>query len=194
MNLFKLNKKSPYDKLFPREFNEKLIGMTFDEFVDYETKHKSALASFAYNKSFAEDEEIYKKLELRIRYYSLCFEDLTTEKRQVIQLWNDWFLVFKHDIYENEIRNKLLELAKIIRDSGISIEKRRSIDDQLLGFVLNEFRNGLKNRRSFADKVSIILNWFNFRIKYYLPCMKIEFAMEELDFLSRLYTTYPKEF
>lgn len=46
LNCFdKRNQKKTNNKLFPREFERELIGMTFDEFVNYETQQKSTLVS-----------------------------------------------------------------------------------------------------------------------------------------------------
>ena len=180
--------KNPFLSKTDRE----CIGKTFEEFVDYEKNHKSELASLAYELLTEEDDEERDTLELKIRYYYSCFEDLSTERPNIIKLWDDWLSVGNH-YGINKSKDQLLSLALLTLNSESTLDEREKLDQKLLDFILGKFRNQLRGGSSFTDTFSNIVDWFDFRLNQYLVCLKIGVTFQELSFLRMLYVRHRKE-
>ncbi|WP_088044511.1 potassium channel family protein [Bacillus sp. EAC] len=190
-NKFKVNVGFESKTRLP--LSDEYRNKTLEEFIEYETKGKSRLASLAYSWTIDDFDQEVQNFEFKVDYYWNCVEDLKEVSNDIMELWKELFLIFDkiNDISTFELY--LGTLAALTSEAGFKQELKSDLDNRLTTLVYNSFKEELYSKE-LKTVLNKIINWFNFKINVYYRDLKLGVAEREVKFLQELYEAYETDF
>ncbi|PDY52285.1 ion channel [Bacillus toyonensis] len=168
-------------------------GKTFDEYVEYETKDKSKLASLAYSWQDEFHDDDVQDFEFRVDYFWNCVENLKEVPQDIHNLWEKLFLHFDKFKYDSTLKLYLGMLAALTAEAGFSERVKSQLDNKLTDLYYRKF-----NKELAKDGLNTVLNnitdWFIFKAESYYNDLKLGFAERELRYLQELYEKFEADF
>jgi hypothetical protein len=175
---------------YHRTPNSQCFGMTFEEYVNFETIQKNQIAALIYKESKDRDEILYN-FKLKLRYNWDCFESLEHRQEELKLLWEELLNIYTNTPIK-ELQSDLLMLAEMTNESGINNQTKERLDNSLINFSQKKFSEELQ-ANDFDITLEDIVNWYYFRVDYY-KVIKIGTTETELHFLQRIVESNPREF
>ncbi|MHC8968761.1 two pore domain potassium channel family protein [Bacillus sp. MB95] len=173
--------------------SEEYRNKTLEEFIEYETKGKSKLASLAYSWKAADYDQEVQNFEFKVDYYWNCVEDLKEVSKDIMELWKELFRIFDKISSKSTLELYLGILAAISAEAGFNQELKSDLDNKLTTLVYDSFNEEL-NTRGLRTVLNKIINWFNFKANIYYRDLKLGVAERELEYLQKLYEAYESDF
>ena len=175
------------------EFDDKLLTMTLDEYIEYRKYHFSKVASLAFKipDTLSNDLEYFG---LKTEYYWDCKRNLDQYQTDIIELWDEFFTLMEKKSHSYETyRIELLFLAKLTRLSNISEKERDRLDTKLLNHIDRNCPQDSSIR--FNEKLEYLLEWADFRLfKGYIDIMMLGVSIREVENFKYLWNNFESDF
>jgi len=173
--------------------SEEYKNKTLEEFIEYETKGKSKLASLAYSWTTDDFDQEVQNFEFKVDYYWNCVEDFKVVSKDIMELWEELFRIFDKISDKSTLELYLGTLAAITSEAGFKQDVKSDLDNRLTTLVYDSFTGKLhtEDLRTVLPKV---IKWFTFKVNIYYRDLKLGVAERELKYLQALYESYESDF
>lgn len=182
-------KEKFYSDLDKHKPAEECVGMTFEEYKQYETYDKGEISRGAYAglAELLSPEQF--EVNLKILYYYNCFDDLTQQKENIRKLWAE-FLQANTQETPAKLAPNIYLLMKVSVLADLTQEDLSKI---LLGVCLNALEKFPESEvTDLGSALKDIFEWYDFRanIEKVVPVYYVEADL--LQFMNLYYSNQAK--
>lgn len=183
-------KENFYSDLKKHNPIEKCVGMTFEEYQQYEIQDKGEIAKDAYAGLAELLSPQQLKVNLKILYYYDCFNDLTLQKENIRKLWDEFLKVNSQEAPAKLAPNIYL----LLKVSVLANFTQTDLSKILLGVCLNALKKFPDREVTNLESIlKDIIEWYDFRANIE-KVVHVDYVEADILQLMNLYYNHQPNF